>query len=182
MHPSSINNMIKARNHKKVSLGSSLKILDVGGRTLDSGFEAGSDRSYKKVFEDITEVYHTADIVKGTGVTHVMPGPYTLPMEDNTYDLIVSGQTLEHVRNPFRSVAEMTRVLKPNGWIILIAPSAGPRHDKVDCWRFMDDSFRAIAKESGLIPIADWIDHNAPDERSAKWKDHVFVGRKPHEE
>ena len=63
--------------------------------------------------------------------------------------------------------------------MILIAPSAGPRHDKQDGWRFMDDAFRFIADEVGLVTIADWIDRDAPDERSRKWADHVFVGEKP---
>ena len=173
MHPSSINNMIKARNHKKVTLGTNLTILDVGGRDLN-----GKDRTYKTIYEDIATNYYTADIVDGEGVSHVMPGPYQLPFESNSIDLVVSGQTLEHVQNPFRSVTEMTRVLKTGCYIILIAPSAGPRHDVIDCWRIMDDGFKAIAKEAGLETVADWIDHKAPDERSRKWRDHIFIGRK----
>lgn len=174
MHPSSMTNMIKARNHNKISLGTNLTILDVGGRALT----ADRDRSYQSIFQDIAKEYYIADIVDGPGVTHVMPGEYTLPFDDNSIDLIVCGQVLEHVRNPFRSVAEMKRVLKNNSYIILIAPSAGPRHDDRDCWRIMDDGFKAIADEVGLEPVADWVDKSAPDERSRKWADHVFIGRK----
>ena len=36
----------------------------------------------------------------------------------------------------------------------------------------------AIAEESGLRVIADWIDNGNWEERSARWKDHVFVGQK----
>lgn len=174
MHPSSIVNMEKARNHKYVHFPEKIKVLDVGGRDLN-----GKDRSYKTVFEDIAETYYTADIVDGDGVTHPMPGPYELPFADNTFDLIVSGQTLEHVQNPFKSVREMKRVLKPNAYIILIAPSSGPRHDEIDCWRIMDDGFKAIAKDVGLKVVADWVDRDAPDERSRRWNDHVFIGQKP---
>jgi SAM-dependent methyltransferase len=154
------------------SLSMGLTILDVGGRGI------GSDRSYRSIFADLEPVYHIADIVDGDGVTHIMPGPYTLPFDNDSIDLIVSGQTLEHVQNPFRSIAEMKRVLRPNCCMIIIAPSAGPRHDVVDCWRFMDDAFKSIASETNLTIIADWIDRSAPDERSRKWADHVFVGRK----
>lgn len=142
-------------------------ILDVGGRGLKG------DRSYKSVFENNIVSYHIADIQKGENVTHVMPAPYVIPSNENYYDIIVSGQTLEHVKNPFRLVAEMKRVLKPNGYLILIAPSTGHRHDSIDCWRFMDDSFKGIAEEIGLTIIADWIDTN-----SVKWNDHVFIGQK----
>ena len=172
MHPSSINNMRKAR--KLIALEENSRVLDVGGRSV----AADSDRSYQSLFADIASEYCIADINEGFGVTHVMPSPYTLPFADCYFDLIVSGQTLEHVKNPFRSVAEMVRVLKPQGYIILIAPSAGPRHDDIDCWRFMDDGFQAIAEETKLKTLADWIDKKAPDKRSRKWADHVFVGRK----
>jgi ubiquinone/menaquinone biosynthesis C-methylase UbiE len=147
-------------------------ILDVGGRGLEG------DRSYRSVFENNIISYHIADIQEGENVTHVMPAAYVIPSDDNYYDIIVSGQTLEHVKNPFRLVAEMKRVLKPNGFLILIAPSTGHRHDIIDCWRFMDDSFKAIAEETELKVVANWIDNTTDDKKSMPWKDHVFVGQK----
>jgi SAM-dependent methyltransferase len=155
-----------------IGLSGKNSILDIGGRGLKG------DRSYRSIFEQYIREYHIADILEGENVTHVMPGPYSIPAEDNFYDVIVSGQTLEHVKNPFRLVEEMKRVLKINGFIILIAPSAGPRHDLVDCWRFMDDSFKAIAEEVGLKIIANWIDTTTTDKKSIPWKDHIFVGQK----
>lgn len=107
-----------------------------------------------------------------------MPGPYEFPYEDDYFDLVVSGQTLEHVPNPFRLITEMKRVMKPGGRMAIIVPSAGPRHDKKDYWRFMDDAFEAIADEVGLKTVANWISEDAPDERSRKWRDNVFVGTK----
>lgn len=174
MHPSSMNNMKKARSYMK-NLSKDLVILDVGGRSLDI---SNKNRSYNEIFKDIAKHFYIADIHNGPGVTHVMQGPYLLPFEDNSIDLVVSGQTLEHIKNPFRSVAEMFRVLKPGGYIALIAPSAGPKHDNPDCWRIMDDGFKAIAEEVGITIVADWIDKSAPDERSRKWQDHVFIGYK----
>jgi len=172
MHPSSINNMKKVRDKYLLHLSPQSMILDVGGRGLTK------DRSYRSLFDGKYKDYYVADIVDGMGVTHIMPGPYTLPYDDNTFDLIVSGQMLEHCDNPFKSVAEMKRVLKPDAFIVLIAPSSGPYHDAQDCWRFMKDSWRAIAKDIGLTLIDQWITTNAPDERSRKWQDNVFVGKK----
>lgn len=174
MHPSSMNNMRRAKS-LMVDLGSNIDILDVGGRSIDISIK---DRSYQEIFHDVSNNYYIADIFDGPGVTHVMPGPYTLPFADGAIDLVVSGQTLEHVKNPFRSVVEMFRVLKPGGYICLIAPSAGPKHDNPDCWRIMDDGFQAIAEEVGITTVADWVDRSAPDERSRKWADHIFLGRK----
>jgi hypothetical protein len=169
MHPSSIDNMKKAV--ALLNLNNNLTVLDVGGRGL------GGDRSYYHIFKDISTTYHIADIVAGENVTHVMPEPYSIPADDNFYDIVVSGQTLEHVKNPFRLMHEMKRVVKSSGFIICIAPSTGPRHDVIDCWRFMDDGFKAIAEETNLKIVADWIDI-AYDKASRKWNDHVFVGQK----
>lgn len=173
MHPSSVENMKKAIDIIASKLLDKLDILDIGGR--NTGI---TERSYKHLFKDRIKNYYIADINPGHNVTHIMPGEYELPFEDDSIDLVISGQTLEHVRNPFRSVAEMKRVLKPKSYVILIAPSSGVRHDNPDCWRFMDDSFKAIANEVGLIVIADWIDRNAPDQRSRNWQDHIFIGQK----
>lgn len=173
MHPSSLQNMLAVRSNYLFNLKENLTILDVGGRGLDN------DRSYKIVFEDLRPNYLVADIVDGLGVTHVMPGPYSIPLPDSSVDLVVSGQMLEHCSNPFKSVKEMKRVLKTGSFMVLIAPSSGPKHDDQDCWRFMDDAFKAIAEDiGGITIIADWITKDATDDRSRKWQDHVFVGRK----
>ena len=170
MHLSSINNMKKAVTY--LDMSKKYVILDIGGRGLNG------DRSYKSVFEKNVVDYHIADIQKGENVTHVMPSEYVIPAVNKFYDIVVSGQTLEHVKNPFKLVIEMTRVLKDQGYLIIIAPSSGPRHDSIDCWRFMDDAFKAIAEECNLKIIADWIDKSATDKESSPWKDHVFIGQK----
>jgi len=187
VHPSSRENMKRARDLLGSRLGSGLTILDLGGRNI----KPGQDRTYRPIFEDVCENYYIADINEGGNVTHKMPGPYELPFEDNSIDFIVSGQTFEHIYNPFRAAAELTRVLKPEHYMVIIAPSSGPTHDNPDCWRFYRDSFKAIAKECDLKVIADWIDDGkeweqssdaqwiSPGvERSARWKDHVFIGQK----
>lgn len=175
MHPSSMENMKRAKNLLGNRIEEGIEILDVGGRALVKD----RDRSYRVLWEDKAKEYYVADLLDGHNVTHPMPGPYELPFSDEAVDLIVSGQTLEHVKNPFRLVAEMNRVLKTGGFMILIAPSQGKYHDSIDCWRFMDDAFRAVAEDVGnLSVVADWVDRSAPDERSARWADHVFVGEK----
>lgn len=181
MHPSSLKNMRSVRTNYLTTLIPGVTIVDVGGRGLDmseSWMKGQQDRSYYDIFRDLDPNYCVADITAGPGVTHVMPGPYTLPFADGSVDLVVSGQMLEHCKNPFRSVAEMKRILKPGCIMVLIAPSMGKRHDVIDCWRFMDDAFRAIAEEVGLKVIADWVDRRTHNDRSDLIQDHIFVGRK----
>ncbi len=46
-----------------------------------------------------------------------------LPYADNSFDLITCSEVIEHVRNPGRALAEMRRVLKPTGTLLLSTPS-----------------------------------------------------------
>lgn len=146
-------------------------VLDVGGRN-----NSEKERSYRVAWPDA--VYYVADIIDGPNVDYVMPTPYDLAVGYGV-DLIVSGQTLEHVANPFKLVAEMKRVLKPGGYMILIAPSKGYWHGDRDCWRFGPDAFKAIADDVGMETVADWIDEgNSGGNRGKLWFDHTWVGRK----
>ena len=92
------------------------RVIDVGG------LYDVPHKSYLRLYEDHPGIQWTvADIVAHPSVDMVMPGPYTLPFPDDHFDLVVSGQMLEHCRNPFRSVAEMRRVVRPGCMIIIIA-------------------------------------------------------------
>lgn len=46
-----------------------------------------------------------------------------LPFEDNSFDVIVSDMTFEHIDNPEHACAELRRVLKPGGYICARTPS-----------------------------------------------------------
>lgn len=48
-----------------------------------------------------------------------------LPLPSGIFDLILSHEVLEHVRDDARAVREMVRVLRPGGRIILFVPNRG---------------------------------------------------------
>lgn len=49
----------------------------------------------------------------------------TLPFSGRTFDLLLSHEVLEHVRDDHQAVREMVRVLKPGGRILLFVPNRG---------------------------------------------------------
>ena len=46
-----------------------------------------------------------------------------LPLEDESVDLVYSGESIEHTRFPWRFLSECYRVLKPHGQIIITTPN-----------------------------------------------------------
>jgi SAM-dependent methyltransferase len=47
-----------------------------------------------------------------------------MPFENATFDVLIANHVLEHVENDRLALAEIIRVLKPNGWAILQTPYA----------------------------------------------------------
>jgi SAM-dependent methyltransferase len=47
-----------------------------------------------------------------------------LPFDDESFDVVVAGELLEHVRDPNRLVAESNRVLRPGGSFVGSVPNA----------------------------------------------------------
>ncbi len=46
----------------------------------------------------------------------------SLPFPDNTFDVIISAHTLEHIENDINVIKECSRVLKPGGELIIFVP------------------------------------------------------------
>lgn len=166
MHASSLENMHKCYvryiwGDWSKSRGP-IRVLDIGGADVNG--------SYRDVFSEPGFDYVAADIEAGPGVHLVLEDPYHLPHDDESQDIIVSGQALEHVEFFWLSFQEMCRVLKPDGYIFLIAPSAGPIHRyPVDCYRFYPDAYAALAKYGEALLVDCWLDDRGP------WKDLVGV-------
>ena len=47
-----------------------------------------------------------------------------IPREDNSFDIIIAGEVLEHTINPYKVVKEFHRILKQNGILILSVPNS----------------------------------------------------------
>jgi SAM-dependent methyltransferase len=75
----------------------------------------------------------------------------SLPFRDETFSLVVSQETLEHLRDPFRGVQEMARVLRPGGTLYLQVPFViGYHPGPEDYWRFSRMGLMELVQRSGL--------------------------------
>ena len=167
MHPTSLENMAKCRDKYASSLAEAtagpLRLVDVGGADVNG--------SYKSLFENWPVEYLTVDL-DGTDADIKLSDPYKIPLDDQTADIVLCGQMFEHCEFFWLTFTEMIRLLKPNGYLFLIAPSSGPIHQyPVDCYRFYPDAFRALAKYGKCNLIEMWLDLRGP------WRDLVGIFR-----
>ncbi len=99
------------------------------------------------------------DIEPGPNVDIIASDPYHWPVESGSYDLIISGQCMEHVEDLHAWMAEVLRCLALGGLCIHIAPSAGPYHAfPVHCWLIMKDGMKYLLDRAGfeILEVDQW--------------------------
>ena len=143
-----------------------LDILDVGSLDGKGTF------NYSTLFNETNWTYTGLDIEGGNTDIYNW-----FEIEDNSYDVIISGQFFEHLEFFWLAMIQIERVLKPGGYLCIIVPSAGPNHggDMPNCYRFHEDGLKAMAKYVDLEVL-----HASVDNRSEAnpWNDACLVARK----
>lgn len=87
-----------------------ISILDVGSYDVNG--------SYKQFFIEPHFSYTGLDMEHGSNVDIVPKYPYNwTEIEDNSFDVVISGQALEHIEFFWVTIAEMVRVLRPEGFL-----------------------------------------------------------------
>ena len=104
-----------------------------------------------------------------TKTTYVTTSPCTFPIENDHFDIIVSGQVIEHVPHLWSWMKEIARVCKPGGHVITIGPVSWFYHEApVDCWRIYPEGMKALSEDFGLeVEISTW--ESVELERAFRW-------------
>ncbi len=145
MHESSMREMSKFihslyKKHKNTKLN----IMDVGSRNLQGG------ECYKDLIDNPNWSYVGLDTEPGDNVDIVTRKPYAWIVADKSIDVVISGQCLEHVPQPWRWMWECFRVLKAGGVVCVIAPHTFKYHTEGgdDCWRIWPAGMLALLESS----------------------------------
>jgi len=125
-----------------------LRILDVGSLKIK-----GQGGEYRHLITSDMWEYVGVDVVEGDNVDVVAESPYRYPFEDKYFDVIITGQTLEHVAYIWEWIKELNRILKSGGKIFIIAPSRGHRHNRPDYWRIQPNGMNALLEYGGFSEI-----------------------------
>lgn len=65
----------------------------------------------------LQQTLQKADVLPTVGDAH------SLPFSDKSFDIVLSSEVIEHTANPRRAVAEMARVLRNGGVLVLTCPN-----------------------------------------------------------
>jgi len=150
-------------------------VVDVGGRNIN-----GSLRTF---FEKLGMRYICVDMEKDDSVDIVVPPGEPMPFEEASVDLIISTSCFEHDPCFWMTFREMTRMIKPTGFIYVNAPTRGFYHGYPgDNWRFYSDAGQALAFWSGK-PVSNEVVYPVKVEEtfhidSDTWFDFVCVWKR----
>jgi SAM-dependent methyltransferase len=124
------------------------RILDFGcgpGTVVQAARRLGLECSGADAFyegeQDLPLVEKTG--LLGTAIRKIENG--RVPFDDASFDLIVSNQVLEHVRDLRETVSELSRLLKPDGRLLVLCPT------------------REVVREAHCgVPFLHWLDPASP--------------------
>jgi SAM-dependent methyltransferase len=116
-----------------------------------------------------------------------------LDFADASFDVVVAGELLEHLREPGRVVAEARRVLRPGGTLVGSVPNAyrlknrlrflagrRPEDDPTHLHLFRPVDVRALLAEFDGVSLDFVAGRLVPLHARLLANDIVFSGRKPH--
>lgn len=147
MHKSSLVYMKKFID-KYLDKNKKLSILDVGSRSF------GKDKTYKHLCDNPNWTYTGLDIESGVNVDIVAKSSYCWQL-NKEYDVVISGQCMEHVKCLNLWVLEIVKALKPNGLVCIIVPMVFRKHFRYDYWRILPDGMKYLLGEVGGLKLLD---------------------------
>lgn len=131
---------------KMVSMieGTNLDVIDIGSIDVNGTF--------RPLIEGKGWKYTGLDVTSGPNVDIVTVDPFHYPIKDNTYDVVISGSTMEHVTAFWEWVPELVRILKPGGWLCIHTHWQFQEHRyPVDCWRILPDGMEYLFYSTGVL-------------------------------
>ena len=73
-----------------------------------------------------------------------------IPVEDASFDVVLCAQVLEHVDDPALGIAELSRVTRPGGRVLLSTHGTMVYHpNPVDLWRWTGAGLERLLRENG---------------------------------
>jgi SAM-dependent methyltransferase len=138
-----LNSKLLFEKYAKDYFNQNIKVLELGPDKFPS--------TYQSIIDDKSIEWDTIDINKHPNLKYCALDEYSYPIDSESYDIVLSGQVLEHVKKVWIWIKELARVCKRGGLIITINPVSWIYHEvPVDCWRVFPEGMKALYEEADL--------------------------------
>jgi SAM-dependent methyltransferase len=150
-----LNSLLAFRRYALPYLAGARSVLEIGPDANPS--------TYRQAAGELNLEWMTADLADdlmpkpsafrpAQRPTYEMRKEYEIPIPDASIDIVIAGQVVEHVRKIWIWIAELARVTRPGGHLVIISPISWPYHEApIDCWRIYPEGMRALCDEAGLV-------------------------------
>lgn len=122
-------NMYDTNKRLEVFFEEFLSTEDLNGKSLlDAGCGTGwfskiaSEKGASVTSMDLGENL-LAEVAKKCDSKRVVGSILEIPFPENTFDVVVSSEVIEHTPDPYKALHEIYRVLKPGGIMVLSTPN-----------------------------------------------------------
>lgn len=118
-------------------------LLDVGGK----------GKPYACFFSGRVASHYVLDVAPAYSVD-VVGDARKMPFANASMDVILATQVLEHIPEPVAVIAEIHRVLKPGGTLLLSVPAIFPQHGSPgDYWRYMPQGLEWLLRDFQSVNV-----------------------------
>lgn len=124
------------------------------GRVLDVGCGRKPYRHLVPASEYVGLELDTPEL-RDLGAADIYYAGGRFPVPDTSFDAVICSQVIEHIFTPGDFLAEICRVLRPGGSLLLSAPFAWDEHSQPhDFARYSSFGLRAVLEQAGFAVVA----------------------------
>jgi len=123
----------------------------VRGHVLDAG--AGK-LPYRHLAKPLAEEYQSLDFKPTHPELDFLGDIQRMPIENERFDTVLSFEVIEHVPDPRQALAEVYRVLKPGGKLVMSVPHLMYLHNEPDdYYRYTKYGLRVLLEGAGFTVL-----------------------------
>jgi len=122
--------------------GDQLSVLDVGGRY----------QPYRPLLKNRVSQYVALDVLR-TVLVDVVGNGSQIPFRSECFDLVLATGVFEYFPEPRVAAAEIHRVLKPGGHLIMSVASVYPRVVDEEHWRYLPAGLKSVLSPFAGVEI-----------------------------
>lgn len=123
----------------------------IHGKVLDAG--AGK-LSYRHLVKTLGSEYKSLDVKATHPDLDYVSDVQNMSVPSTSFDTVVSFEVLEHVPDPKKALAEIYRVLRPGGKLVMSTPFQMYLHNEPnDYYRYTHYALRILLEEAGFTVV-----------------------------